>query len=204
MLNNRLNTTILLIFLIFFSVLGTAFAENNPNASIKASFNPSNVKIGDNVTLIIAIANNGPNDYSNVSVMAKLPQGLKYISHSTGLDKNNYDPNTGIWDVGNMNFGKKGAQKTLNITAQVTSPLSGPVDVKFNQIFYSNNGQVVKADVLPATTVSLNVQDSGNTVNNTSVNPNNSQNNNMGTIYLIIAVIIIIAIALIVYFKFKG
>ncbi len=196
MSNNRRIVTFVLMCFLFFSILGIAFSENNPNASINASFSPAEAKIGDNVTLTVTIINNGPYDFSNVLIMAKLPQGLTYQSHFTGLERNNYDPNTGIWDVGSMNFGKKGAQKTLNITAKVSSAVSEPAKVQFNQIYYNNNGQVIKADVLPSTTANLKVTDA-NQQNNSQQNNNqqtNGQQNNMGWIYLIIGAIIVIAI----------
>lgn len=193
MLNNRTKMCLILIFFVFFSVLGTAFSANNPNASINASFSPSEVKIGDNVTLVITITDNGPYDFTRVLVMAKLPQGLTYLSHYTGLDRNIYDPNTGIWDVGNMTFGKKGAQKTLNITAKVTSQVSDPANVQFTQIYYMNNSQEIKADVLPTTSATLKVQ-------NTNQPATGQQNDNTG-LYLVIGAIIIIAIIAVVYFK---
>lgn len=199
MVNNRKKVTLILMFFMFFSVLGTAFSADNPSASITASFNPSEVKIGDNVTLVVTITNNGPFDFTKVLVKAKLPQGLTYLSHYTGLDKNNYDPNTGIWDVGNMNFGKKGATKTLNITATVTSQVSNPVtsDVQFNQAYYNNNGQETKLNTLPSSSATLKVQNSNSASNSTS-SSNPSDNT---WIYLVLAGIIIVAIILVLYFK---
>ncbi|MGZ7047695.1 MAG: DUF11 domain-containing protein [Methanobacterium sp.] len=198
MIKNRKKISLILISLVFFSVLGTVFSANNPNASITTSFNPSEAKIGDNVTLVVIITNNGPYDFSNVLVMAKLPQGLTYLSHYTGLDRNIYDPNTGIWDVGNMNFGKKGAQKTLNITAKVSSQVSDPANVQFTQISYNNNGQQINADVLPSSSATLKVS-------NSNQPSSGQQNNNTGLFYIIIAIIIIAIFALAYYFiKMRG
>ncbi|MGZ7107575.1 MAG: DUF11 domain-containing protein [Methanobacterium sp.] len=192
MIKNRKKISLILISLVFFSVLGTVFSANNPNTSITTSFNPSEAKIGDNVTLVVIITNNGPYDFSNVLVMAKLPQGLTYLSHYTGLDRNIYDPNTGIWDVGNMNFGKKGAQKTLNITAKVSSQVSDPANVQFTQISYNNNGQQINADVLPSSSATLKVS-------NSNQPSSGQQNNNTGLFYIIIAIIIIAIFALAYY-----
>ncbi|MGZ7116136.1 MAG: DUF11 domain-containing protein [Methanobacterium sp.] len=198
MIKNRKKISLILISLVFFSVLGTVFSANNPNVSITTSFNPSEAKIGDNVTLVVIITNNGPYDFSNVLVMAKLPQGLTYLSHYTGLDRNIYDPNTGIWDVGNMNFGKKGAQKTLNITAKVSSQVSDPANVQFTQISYNNNGQQINADVLPSSSATLKVS-------NSNQPSSGQQNNNTGLFYIIIAIIIIAIFALAYYFiKMRG
>ncbi|MGZ7210354.1 MAG: DUF11 domain-containing protein [Methanobacterium sp.] len=198
MIKNRKKISLILISLVFFSVLGTVFSANNPNVSITTSFNPSEAKIGDNVTLVVTITNNGPYDFSNVLVMAKLPQGLTYLSHYTGLDRNIYDPNTGIWDVGNMNFGKKGAQKTLNITAKVSSQVSDPANVQFTQISYNNNGQQINADVLPSSSATLKVS-------NSNQPSSGQQNNNTGLFYIIIAIIIIAIFALAYYFiKMRG
>lgn len=197
MLNDRKKISIILIVFVFFSVLGTVFSANNPNASINGSFNPSEAKIGDNITLVVTITNNGPYEFSNVIVLAKLPQGLTYLSHYTGLDRNNYDPNTGIWDVGNMNFGKKGAQKTLNITAKVSSQVFDPANVQFTQISYNNNGQQIKADVLPSNSATFKVLNSNQ--------PSSGQQNDNTWLYFIITIIIIAIIILAYYFlKIKG
>ena len=69
------------------------------------------------VTYTITINNNGPDNATNLKITDKLPTGLTYIS-SNAPTGTTYNSTTGIWDIGNFNFGD--AQKTLTITAQIT------------------------------------------------------------------------------------
>ena len=58
------------------------------------------VYIGDIVHWHVSVFNRGITAAKNVKVMVQLPDGMKYIKHST--TKGTYDPKTGIWDVGNL------------------------------------------------------------------------------------------------------
>ncbi len=59
-----------------------------------------NIKVGEQVTWIISVMNKGAEAADNVQVLDQLPEGLKYVSHTT--TKGTFDPSTGIWDIGNL------------------------------------------------------------------------------------------------------
>ncbi len=73
--------------------------------------------VGDTISYTITLANNGPNDATNVAISDALPAGSVLISASTSVG--NYDGGTGVWTVGNEPIG---TSQTLQITARVTSP----------------------------------------------------------------------------------
>ena len=56
--------------------------------------------VGEEVTWIITASNLGQDTAKNTKVFNKLPQGLKYIKHST--TKGTFNPKTGIWNIGNL------------------------------------------------------------------------------------------------------
>ncbi|QUH22613.1 DUF11 domain-containing protein [Methanobacterium alkalithermotolerans] len=64
-------------------------------------------------TITINVKNNGPNNASGVKIKDLLPSGFSYTGHSSG---ENYDPLTGIWDIGILN---NQAVKTLQIFVDV-------------------------------------------------------------------------------------
>jgi uncharacterized repeat protein (TIGR01451 family) len=68
-----------------------------------------------NHTAIITIhaKNNGPNDATGINITNLIPEGLSYSSHTSGED---YNPTTGIWNVGEL---KNQATKTIQIYANV-------------------------------------------------------------------------------------
>ena len=59
-----------------------------------------NIYVGDYVTWILEAVNFGPDEAKNVKIHDKLPEGLKYIKHTA--TKGTFDPDTGIWDIGNL------------------------------------------------------------------------------------------------------
>ena len=58
--------------------------------------------VGEEVTWIITASNLGPDTAKNTKIYNKLPQGLKYIKHST--TKGTFNPKTGIWNIGNLSI----------------------------------------------------------------------------------------------------
>ncbi len=68
--------------------------------------------IGDNVTFTITVTNEGPSDATGVQVTDNLPSGFSFVSATP----NTYNPNTGIWNIGNL---ADGASTSLQITATV-------------------------------------------------------------------------------------
>ena len=59
-----------------------------------------NVHIGEYVTWIVSVINTGPGIAKNLKVLDQIPDGLKYIKHTT--TKGTFDPKTGIWDIGDL------------------------------------------------------------------------------------------------------
>lgn len=97
----------------------------------KTADNPT-PQVGDQITFTLTLTNNGPGVAGNIQVTDLLPSGLTYISDLP--EQGQYDPNTGIWDVGNM---RDNLERTLNITAQVSAV--GPL---------TNNAEVTRIDEL--------------------------------------------------------
>lgn len=58
--------------------------------------------VGEEVTWIITASNLGPDTEKNTKIYNKLPQGLKYIKHST--TKGTFNPKSGIWNIGNLSI----------------------------------------------------------------------------------------------------
>lgn len=58
--------------------------------------------VGEEVTWIITASNLGPDTAKNTKIYNKLPQGLKYIKHST--TKGTFNPKSGIWIIGNLSI----------------------------------------------------------------------------------------------------
>ena len=99
----------ILLFLIICLAMGSAFADSG--IIINNGVDKPLVNIGDNVTFMVNLTNNGSLNYTNVQVQALLPPGLQYISSS-----GTYSNATGIWSVGNL---KSGVSKQLYITVNV-------------------------------------------------------------------------------------
>ena len=79
--------------------------------------NVENVYIGDYVVWIVSVINNGPDMAKNVKVYDQLPDGLKYIKHTT--TKGTFNPKTGIWNIGNLSA--EDGEVFLNITVKALS-----------------------------------------------------------------------------------
>jgi large repetitive protein len=92
--------------------------------------------VGDDVTFILTLRNAGPNAPSGVAVRDKLPAGLDYQSSMPSVGV--YDPNGGIWTVGNMPVG---ATATLQITAKVSKSgnLVNTAEVSASSLFDPNS-----------------------------------------------------------------
>lgn len=69
---------------------------------------------GDAVAVAITVTNNGINDATGVQIQELQPDGLSYVSSTA--TQGDYDPDTGIWEVGDLAFGA-GAALELTLTA---------------------------------------------------------------------------------------
>ena len=76
-----------------------------------------NIYIGDYVTWIVSVINKGPDTAKNVKVYDQLPEGLKYVKHTT--TKGTFNPETGIWSIGNLTIDD--GEVFLNIITQAFS-----------------------------------------------------------------------------------
>ena len=61
-----------------------------------------NIYVDELVTWIITADNLGPDIAKNTKVYDQLPEGLQYLYHSS--TKGVFDPQTGIWDIGDLKF----------------------------------------------------------------------------------------------------
>lgn len=61
-----------------------------------------NIYVGESVTWILTADNLGPDIAKNTKVYNQLPEGLQYLYHSS--TKGVFDPQTGIWDIGDLKF----------------------------------------------------------------------------------------------------
>jgi len=91
----------------------TVIVNAASDLEITKTVNNTHPKYLQNVTYTLKVYNNGPDNATGVTVLDKLPTGLKFIS-SNG----NYNSATGIWTIGNL---ANGATAVLNIIAQVTA-----------------------------------------------------------------------------------
>jgi uncharacterized repeat protein (TIGR01451 family) len=97
----------------------TANATETPqraDLALAKSVNNPNAAVGDQVTYLVTLSNNGPDGATNVTVTDLLPAGLMFVSATPSLGT--YDSTTGVWLVGAVAAG--GAQ-TLQVVAQVVS-----------------------------------------------------------------------------------
>jgi uncharacterized repeat protein (TIGR01451 family) len=73
--------------------------------------------VGNTVTFTVTLANQGPDDATNVQVSDLLPPGLTYVSSSPS--QGTYNSATGVWTVGTV---ATTIAPTLQIQAKVVSP----------------------------------------------------------------------------------
>jgi len=76
------------------------------------------VEVGDEITFSIEVKNLGPADATGVIVSEKMPKGFTYLSDSSS---DSFNPNTGVWEIGEMEFNQV---STLKIIVKV-NPLTG-------------------------------------------------------------------------------
>ena len=143
-----------------------------PTADVEvAKFVSSNVtKTGEVITWTIVVTNNGPDTAVNVKVTDNLPDGL--ISNGHNAEVGNYDPQTGVWIVGDL---ASGVSKTLNIStivnitnktivnvANVTSDT--PDSNKTNNIANNTTDVCPEADLVITKTVSNSTPSKGDII----------------------------------------
>ena len=93
----------------------------------------STYEVGDIAEIEIWIQNTGNVDLSNVNIASLLPEGMEFISTETGITRNNYDANSGVWAVNNLRLEAHGGFndasmlgiKRIKIRARVTEKMAG-------------------------------------------------------------------------------
>ena len=81
------------------------------------------VRVGDTVSFLITVNNNGPDQATNVSLADTLPAGITYVSDTPSAGTA-YDSDTGIWNIGTLdNVATAGT-----LTSTATLVLTGTVD----------------------------------------------------------------------------
>lgn len=88
--------------------------------SVNKTVSKNNPLVCENFTWTILVKNNGPDTASGVVVNDILPAGLNLVSFTPS--QGNYNPVTGIWNVGTL---INGANATLSIVTNVSEALNG-------------------------------------------------------------------------------
>jgi uncharacterized repeat protein (TIGR01451 family) len=100
----------------------TATATETPQQAdlvLSKSVDNPTPNVGDTITYLVALTDNGPNSATNVQVTDLLPAGRTFVLATPS--QGTYDPVTGLWTVGTVDTA---AARTLRIRAQVTSDTS--------------------------------------------------------------------------------
>ncbi|MEQ8995170.1 MAG: DUF11 domain-containing protein [Coleofasciculus sp. B1-GNL1-01] len=93
--------------------------------SLTKTANNTDPSIGESLTYTVTLRNDGPDTATNVEVSEQVPPGLTFSSANPS--QGNYDSNTGIWSVGNLN---NGASATLALTGTVNNlPITNTAQV---------------------------------------------------------------------------
>ena len=88
--------------------------------SITKTVDQNRPVIGSTVEYTLTVTNKGPAIATGIKVTDQLQPNLNYVSHTLADATDAYDPNTGIWRIGNLTVGQTA---TMKIKAQV---LQGP------------------------------------------------------------------------------
>ena len=99
-----------------------------PIVDLSVNIGSSRVNIDFNKTVkyTIKVCNNGPNNASGVNLSAVLPEGLVYLSATPSIGT--YDPEDGIWLIGNLCIGEN-QTLIINALTNQTGLIDFPVNV---------------------------------------------------------------------------
>jgi uncharacterized repeat protein (TIGR01451 family) len=102
-----------------------------PAADISITKTVSNPRpyIHEVITFTLIVQNHGPDDASYVYVVDQIPAGVNYVSSSANYGS--YDPNTGLWIIGNLPSGAV-AQLNILVTVEKVGPLENHAHVYSN------------------------------------------------------------------------
>lgn len=93
---------------------------------LTVNFDKSTAKVGDIINIEVTAYNTGLVSWCPLKITSPIPKGLKYVSH-TVPDRmvQDYNSNSGIWDVYRMKYYDRGAMKKLIITTKVMPEAEG-------------------------------------------------------------------------------
>jgi uncharacterized repeat protein (TIGR01451 family) len=98
----------------------TATATETPqqaDLALTKTVGNATANVGDTITYVLTLSNNGPGAATNVQVTDLLPPGLTFVSATPS--QGSYDSSMGLWTVGTI---AAGTSQTLGLQAQVVSP----------------------------------------------------------------------------------
>jgi uncharacterized repeat protein (TIGR01451 family) len=84
------------------TTINTVEAARLGRADLELTQTVSNAKpqIGEQVTLMLTLANKGPGIASGIRVRDRLPRWLTFVN--TVAEQGTYNPRSGVWEVGNL------------------------------------------------------------------------------------------------------
>ena len=109
----------------------------NSNLAISKTSDKSTAKVGDNITFLITVINNGPDNATAVNVNEAIPAGLNFVSATT--TKGTYVPATGLWVIGDLNTS---SSTTLIIRGTVKDGYQGQTISNMVTVYASQNDPV--------------------------------------------------------------
>lgn len=142
-----------------------------PIVDLSVNIGSSRVNIDFNKTVkyTIKVSNNGPNNASGVNLSAVLPEGLVYLSATPSIG--NYNPEDGIWIIGNLSIGEN-QTLIINALTNQTGLIDFPVNVSsieedsnLSNNFKNKTIKVLSADLTIDIEASLDVVDYGDILN---------------------------------------
>ena len=170
--------------------------ENNefeiiPIVDVAIDIGSSRVNIDFNKTVkfTIKVKNNGPNNATGVNVSAIIPDGLVYLSSVPSIGT--YDPENGIWDIGNLDVGEN-QTLVINVQTNKTGLIDYPVNVSsieedsnLTNNLDNKTIRVLMADLAITVNASEEIVKPGDVVNWTITIVNNGPNNASKVVVLV-------------------
>ena len=140
-----------------------------------------NVDFNKTVKFTIKVKNNGPNNATGVNVSAIIPEWLVYFSSVSSIGT--YNPDDGIWDIGNLGVGEN-QTLAINVQTNKTGLIDYPVNVSsieedsnLTNNLDNKTIRVLMADLAITVNASEEIVNPGDVVNWTITVVNNGPNN---------------------------
>jgi gliding motility-associated-like protein len=138
---------------IFFLLLSNSFSSYSQqiDLEIKQTVSNQTPAIGSVIQLVLTATNKGNLNATGVTVNDLLPLGLIYKSKSPVSA--NYDPNTGIWNIGNLNIGKT-ATITIDVTVSNCDSYTNFINISGAEVENILTNNVSTLSIAPVYTIS--------------------------------------------------